>query len=62
MAFDTTELLRYEKAHSLRSLVSAARVKSRSIVINFRIPGHLLASLLMTSMLFVIPRPGLKRK
>ena len=31
-------------------------------VINFRIPGHLLESLWMTSMLFVIPRPGLKCK
>ena len=45
MAFNTIELLRYEKAHFLRSLVSAARVKTRSIVINFRIPGHLLESL-----------------
>ena len=44
MAFNTIELLRYEKAHSLRSLVSP-RVKTRSIVVNFRIPGHLLASL-----------------
>ena len=35
MVFNTTKLLRYEKAHSLRSLVSAARVKTRSIVINF---------------------------
>ena len=61
MVFNTTELLRYEKAHSLRLLVSAP-VKTRSIVINFRILDHLLASLWMTSMLFAIPRPGLKRK
>ena len=47
--------------HSLRSLVSV-RVKTRSIVINFRIPGHVLESLWMTSMLFVIPRSGLKCK
>ena len=44
MAFNTIELLRYEKAHSLRSLVSP-RVKTRSIVVNFRIPGHSFASL-----------------
>ena len=69
MVFNTTELLRYEKAHSLRSLrfnradrVVSARVKIGSIVINFRIPCHLLASLWMTSMLFVIPRSGLKCK
>ena len=34
MVFNTTKLLRYEKAHSLRSLVSAARVKTRSMVIS----------------------------
>ena len=33
-------LLKYEKAYSLRLLVSAARVYTRSMVINFRIPGH----------------------
>ena len=38
------------------------QVKTRFIVINFRIPGHSLASLWMTSMLFVIPWSGLKRK
>ena len=49
-------------ADSLCSLVSTARVKTRSMVINFRIPGHLLASLWKTSMLFAIPRSCLKRK
>ena len=33
MVFNTTKLLRYEKAHPLRSLVSAARVKTRSMVL-----------------------------
>ena len=32
MVFKTTELLRYEKAHSLRLLVSVARVYIRSMV------------------------------
>ena len=44
MVFNTTELLRYEKAHSLRLLVSAARVYTRSMVI-FKYPAtclHLL--------------------
>ena len=45
-------------AHSCQSLLKLVPL----FVINFRIPGHLLASLWMTSMLFVIPRPGLKRK
>ena len=36
--------VRGSSVHSLRLLVSV-RVKTRSIVINFRIPGHLLASL-----------------
>ena len=35
--FNATKLLRYEKAHSLRSLVSAARVHTRSMVI-FKYP------------------------
>ena len=56
MVFNATKLLRYEKAHSLRLLLSAARVYTRSTVINFRIPGHWLASLWMTNMLSVIPR------
>ena len=33
MVFYTTELLRYEKVHSLRLLVSAACVYTRSMVI-----------------------------
>ena len=44
MAFNAFELLRYEKVYSLCSLVSAG-VETRSVVINFRIAGHLLASL-----------------
>ena len=51
MVFKTTELLRYEKAHSLRLLVSVARVYIRSMV-RFdgyipviQITGHLFASI-----------------
>ena len=39
MVFNTTKLLRYEKAHSLRLLVSAARVYIRSMV---RSDGYIL--------------------
>ena len=51
MVFNTTELLRYEKAHSLRLLVSVARVYIRSMVrsdgyiLVIQIPGHLFASI-----------------
>ena len=37
MVFNTTKLLRYEKAHSLRLLVSAGCVYARSMVI-FKYP------------------------
>ena len=39
MVFNTTKLLRYEKAHSLRLLVSAACVYIRSVV---RSDGYIL--------------------
>ena len=40
-----------------------ARINAtKSVLVNYRITGHLLAPLWMTSMLFAIPRSGLKRK
>ena len=39
MVFNTTKLLRYEKAHSLQLLVSGARLYTRSMV---RSDGYIL--------------------
>ena len=62
MAFKQPSCWGMRKITSCAHSCLQRQVKTRSIVINFRIPGLLLESLWMTSMLFVIPRSGLKRK